>query len=304
MLTETELQKKWESLTFTVNFIFSRVMHDEHICRQVVELILGVRIGKIRYLSAQDEHKTDPDSMRIIMDVFLRDENRIINVEVQTGHKKELPKRSRYYQSVADVSTTSTGTKYRDLPENILIFICTFDPFDRNFPRYTFEYTCNEDKRLKLKDGSLRIFLNTKATKLSALDQKLQAFYHYLQDGVADSTLTQEIFNKITTLKNNSIERRSFMTLALKMADIEYDAYEEGFDKGREDGLQAGLLAGLQQGIEKGIEQGIEQGLEQGAYQKALETARMFLSMGLSPEQVAQGTNLPLETILQLVQEN
>ncbi|MBO7163509.1 MAG: PD-(D/E)XK nuclease family transposase [Spirochaetaceae bacterium] len=56
--------------------------------------------------------------------IFL-EENRIINVEVQTGHKKELPKRSRYYQSVADVSTTSTGTKYRDLPENILIFIGT-----------------------------------------------------------------------------------------------------------------------------------------------------------------------------------
>ena len=35
---------------------------------------------------------------------------------------------------------------------------------------------------LKLKDGSLRIFLNTKATKLSTLDQKLQAFYHYLQE--------------------------------------------------------------------------------------------------------------------------
>ena len=308
MLTEAELQKKWESLTFTDNFIFSRVMHDEHICRQVVELILGVRIGEIRYLSAQDEHKTDPDSMRIIMDVFLRDENRIINVEVQTGHKKELPKRSRYYQSVADVSTTSTGTKYRDLPENILIFICTFDPFDRDFPRYTFQYICNEDKRLKLKDGSLRIFLNTKATKLSTLDQKLQAFYHYLQDGVAESGLTQEISSKITTLKNNSLERRSFMTLALKMADIEYDAYEEGFDKGREDGLQAGLLAGLQQGIEKGIEQGIKQGLEQGvkqgAYQTKLETAKTLLSMGLFPEQVAQGTNLPLETILQLVQEN
>ena len=187
MLTEAELQKKWESLTFTDDFIFSRVMHDEYICRQVVELILGVRIGEIRYLSAQDEHKTDPDSMRIIMDVFLRDENRIINVEVQTGHKKELPKRSRYYQSVADVSTTSTGTKYRDLPENILIFICTFDPFNRNYPRYTFQYICNEDKRIKLKDGSLRIFLNTKATKLSTLDQKLQEFYHYLRDGVADS---------------------------------------------------------------------------------------------------------------------
>ena len=85
------------------------------------------------------------------------------------------------------------------------------------------------------------------------------------------------------------------MTLALKMADIEYDAYEEGFDKGREDGLQAGLLAGLQQGI--------EQGLEQGAYQKALETARMFLSYGDSPEKVAICTNLPLDLVMELRQK-
>ena len=305
MLTEAELQKKWESLTFTDDFIFSRVMHDEHICRQVVELILGVRIGEIRYLSAQDEHKTDPDSMRIIMDVFLRDENRIINVEVQTGHKKELPKRSRYYQSVADVSTTSTGTKYRDLPENILIFICTFDPFNRNYPRYTFQYICNEDKRIKLKDGSLRIFLNTKATKLSTLDQKLQEFYHYLRDGVADSTLTQEISSKITTLKNNSIERRYYMTLALKMADIEYDAYEEGFDKGRKDGLKTGLQQGIEQGMQQGIEQGLQQGMQQGrkegAHETKLETAKNFLSMGFPPEQVAQGTHLPLDVVQKLL---
>ena len=34
MLPEPELQKQWESLTFTDDFIFSRVMHDENICRQ------------------------------------------------------------------------------------------------------------------------------------------------------------------------------------------------------------------------------------------------------------------------------
>ena len=285
MLTEAELQKKWESLTFTDDFIFSRVMHDETICRQVVELILGVRIGKVTYLSAQDEHKTDPDSMRIIMDVFLRDENRIITVEMQTGHKKELPKRSRYYQSVADVSTTPTGAKYRNLPDNILIFICTFDPFNRNIPRYTFQYTCDEDPELKLQDGSLRIFLNTTATQLSALDQKLQAFYHYLQKGVAESDLTQIISNSITTLKNNSLERRHYMTWAIKMADARYDGYDEGFEKG----------------ITTGREEGISIGLEQGAYQNKIETAQNLLSMGLSPEQVAQGTGLPLESVKELM---
>ena len=287
MMQNQDLARKWEALTFANDFIFSRVMRDENICRQVVELILGVKIGQIQYLSAQDEHKLDPDSMRIIMDVYLRDEQRIINVEMQTSHKKDLPKRSRYYQSVADASNTLSGTKYRQLPDNIIIFICTFDPFDKGYPRYTFEYTCVEAQhQLKLQDGSLRIFLNTKATSLSYLDEKLQAFYHYIQEGVVNSDLTEAIAHKIHSLKADSIERRTYMTLALKMADIRYDAYEEGWEKGHEDGMAVGLS------------QGLEQGLEQGAYNKTVEVAQKMLSMGLTPEQVKQVTALPLQTIL------
>ena len=279
MLSEEELQKKWESLTFADNFIFSHVMHDENICRQVVELILGVRIGKIHYLSAQDEHKTDPDSMRIIMDVFLRDEDKIINVEMQTGHKKELPRRSRYYQSVADVSTTPSSSLYPHLPDNILIFICTFDPFDRGFPRYTFQYTCQEaNHQLKLEDGSLRIFLNTATEALNNLDQKLQAFYHYIQKGVVESELTQNISRKIITLKNDSIVRRFYMTWSITMADMR----QEGFEEGREEGISIGL--------------------ERGAYQNKLEIAKSMLSLGLPFDQIQFCTSLPLETVIELAQ--
>ena len=47
-MKETQFQfKKWEDLDITDDFIFSRVMHDEKICRLVVELSLGVRIRKI-----------------------------------------------------------------------------------------------------------------------------------------------------------------------------------------------------------------------------------------------------------------
>ena len=278
MFNEEALQKKWESLTFTDNFIFSHVMHDENICRQVVELILGVRIGKIHYLSAQDEHKTDPDSMRIIMDVFLRDEDKIINVEMQTGHKKELPRRSRYYQSVADVSTTPSSSLYPHLPDNILIFICTFDPFDRGFPRYTFQYSCDEAPQLKLKDGSLRIFLNTATEELNNLDQKLQAFYHYIQKGVVESELTQNISCKIITLKNDSIVRRFYMTWSITMADMR----QEGFEEGREEGISIGL--------------------ERGAYENKLKTAKSMLSLGLPFDQIQLCTSLPLETVMELAQ--
>ena len=47
----------------------------------------------------------------------------------------------------------------------------------------------------------------------------------------------------------------------------------------------------------QGKEQGYEEGLQQGAYQKALETAKMFLSYGDSPEKVALCTKLPLDVV-------
>ena len=80
------------------------------------------------------------------------------------------------------------------------------------------------------------------------------------------------------------------MTLAVKMADARYDGYDEGFEKG------------ITTGREEGISIGLEQGLERGAYQNKLETPKSFLAMGLSPEQVTLGTNLPLETVLELAQ--
>ena len=76
------------------------------------------------------------------------------------------------------------------------------------------------------------------------------------------------------------------MTWSITMADMRRDGFEEG----------------LTTGLEQGREQGREEGREEGAYERALETAKKFLAMGLSPEQVAQGTNLPLKTVLELAQ--
>ena len=79
------------------------------------------------------------------------------------------------------------------------------------------------------------------------------------------------------------------MTWTVKMSDARYDGYEEGFDEGREVGLQVG------------IQQGIEQGIARGAYQTKLETAKNLLSMNFTPTQVAQGTNLPLDVVQNLL---
>ena len=55
-----------------------------------------------------------------------------------------------------------------------------------------------------------------------------------------------------------------------------------------------------EEAYEDGLNKGLQQGISQGAYQEKLETAKNFLSMGLSIEQISRGTGLSLETIKQL----
>ena len=76
-------------------------------------------------------------------------------------------------------------------------------------------------------------------------------------------------------MKQEKEERNMYVTYSSRMMECRRDGYEEG----------------------------ISIGLERGSHQTKLETARKFISMGLSPEQVAQGTNLPLEMVTELVQE-
>ena len=77
---------------------------------------------------------------------------------------------------------------------------------------------------------------------------------------------------------------------------LKQDTYDSGFSAGEEHGI----AIGEKRGILLGRNEGISLGITQGAYQKAVETARKFLSMGLSVEQVANGTGLSVEEIEKL----
>ena len=59
----------------------------------------------------------------------------------------------------------------------------------------------------------------------------------------------------------------------------------------------------LQRGREEGIEKGIEKGREEGKLETLYKTARNFLKLGISAEQIAQATSLPLQEILNLEEQ-
>ena len=174
--------KLGEDLDITDDFIFSRVMRNKKLCRTLLEMILKVKIGKIKFLTSQHTIRIEPNAKGIIMDVYLKDESKVINVEMQATNHGDLPRRARYYQAAADIDTTPKGSEYKDLKQNYVIFICTFDPFHCGKAIYSFQNYCiTYEVPIPLVDGTEKIFLNTTAKDLSNLDLELRLFYDYLQ---------------------------------------------------------------------------------------------------------------------------
>ena len=263
--------KRWEDLDITDDFIFSRVMRNKKLCRTLLEMILKVKVGKIKFLTSHHAIQIDPNAKGIIMDVYLKDESKVINVEMQTSNKGDLPRRSRYYQAAADIDTTPKGSKYKDLKQNYVIFICTFDPFLKGKPIYKFQNLCLEhDEAIYLGDGTEKIFLNTTAKDLTNLDGELRLFYDYIKEKTAQTAFTKELDATISRMKQEKEERNMYLTYTSRMMECRQDGYEEG--------------------------------LERGAYQKALETAKAMLSLGLPLDQIQLCTSLPLDAVQELVQ--
>lgn len=68
-----------------------------------------------------------------------------------------------YYNNIMiDLNAIEKGEIYRYLKESIVIFICKFDPFGEGFSKYTSENIYRENRELYLKDGTSKVFFNTK----------------------------------------------------------------------------------------------------------------------------------------------
>ena len=273
--------KKWEDLDITDDFIFSRVMRNKRLCRTLLEMILKVKIGKIKFLTSHHAIRVEPNAKGIIMDVYLKDENRVINVEMQTSNQGDLARRARYYQAAADIDTTPKGSEYEDLKQNYVIFICTFDLFHKGKPSYTFQNLCLEHgEPIYLDDGTTKIFLNTTSKELDNLDLELRLFYDYVKGNNAQSDFTQELDATISRMKQEKEERNMYLTYTSRMMEFRRDGYEEG--------------------ISIGLERGLTQGIERGTYETKLETAKKLLARGDSPVEIADLLSLSVSQVQEL----
>ena len=240
--------KKFKDLNLNSAFLFAAAANDPETCQLLLELILGRKIPKV---SVKTEHNIllSSDAKCIRLDVNARSEFEVnYNIEAQNSKDGNIVKRSRFYQGQMDVAELKPGDDYNRLPESFVIFICTFDPFDRGLYRYTFTERCEEDGE-PLGDGTCKIFLNTKGKNPDEVSKELITFLGYFEESTdeyverTNNSSIKRLHEKIVMLKKSREWEEGYMQLEELLMRQQRIAREEGRVQGHKEGLKEGLDA-------------------------------------------------------------
>ena len=265
-------EEKWDQATLANNFIFYKVMrHHPEACKHLLEMLLKIKIEKME-MHNEEIIELDRDAKGIRLDVFVKDTDKMYDVELQMTDTKELPERARYYQGVMDLDTLKAGQKYKDLRDSHVIFICLEDIFHNGLPVSTFENICVEDSATKLNDRAYKHFFYASSCAKMIEDEDAKSFFNFLISNRAGNRFTSDLKDYVADAKHNMQWRFQFMTWERQRA---YD-YDDG------------KAAGIQIGEQK----------------KAVEAARSFYANGASIELIAKSLGMTIKQVEDIVKDS
>ena len=282
--------KPYDELFFTDDFLFTKIMRDPQIAKGVVQNLLGIKVKKIEFITSQYSIDELYGGKGIRLDAYLEDEDKVIDIEMQTVIKKDEGLRMRYYQSMMDIDHLNRGEGYSDLKESYVVFICLDDPLGGGKPVYNF-VTKEADGGLILNDRIHKVIYNASSFE-KAENPDVRAFLEFIKRHSATDRLTKEIQDAVDSCKNHQKWRAEYMLWKDQIREWRDEAREDGLAEGREEGIAEGKAIGL------------AEGLLEGERKKAIETARQLLKMNLGTvDQIATATQLSVKEVLEIKQE-
>ena len=282
---------KFQDLNLSDDFLFSKVMGDEAVLRPVVEKILGIQIREMTIVQPQKMIEIEPDSKGIRLDIMADDEEGSRHsVEMQNENEYNINKRSRYYHSMMDLDLLQRGERYQDLRKNIVIFICTFQPFVKfRLHRYVFEKRCLQEPELALNDEMTTVILSTRGSEKD-IDEEMLSFLRYMEDSRdevaagSEGNLVKLVHEKVRVVKQSKVREAEYMKLQERDRKNYLEGREEGIREGLEKGIREGKKEGIREGLEKGVREGKKEGLQEGKRQGELlaviRMTRAFVGQG------------------------
>lgn len=225
------------------DIMFRRMAKDPDFMQEILRAILGDPL--LTVIESRSQEDISPITGRgIVVDCLCRStDGRIINVEVQKGDKGvDHQRRVRYHSSLITVENTGKGTKFSDVPDVTVVYICGFDIFGLGKAMYEIERVIagTTEKRY---NGFREIYL-TPSEDSTDISELMKVF--------TESDCYSERFPVTSDLK------RYYKTIPEGIDEMNF-MVDEYIDKAREEAREEGLAEGRAEGREEGRAEGREE---------------------------------------------
>ena len=229
--------KKLQELTLFDKFLFDETMDIPEAHEAVLQIIFGDdNLKLLTPAQTEKEIRTAPWLRSIRLDVYAMDqEKRIYNTEAQKVEKKDLVKRSRFYQSLIDSSLLEPGKiSFNQMNDTCIIMITPFDLFGEERYQYTFRARCDENPALLMEDGAIRIFLNSHGKNPEEVSPELIELLKYMES--TDAVLAENSANeKLKKIHKHVSQIKSSEEMGVKYMQ-KWEEKVLDIEKGREEG--------------------------------------------------------------------
>lgn len=197
MTNRQETMKRVESLNVIDDALFQKMAEDVGFCEELLSTILGQKVT-ILELYKQDSIKNLQGRSVIIDARCLLEDGTISIVEVQNANDDEHVLRVRYETSCVTANITDPGTKFKNVPNVISIFISKFDIFKRGKTVYHIDRTIRETGDIN-NNGLQEIYVNAKVDDGTDIAKLMRIFKEH-------STYDFSKFPKTSARKHQFLE--------------------------------------------------------------------------------------------------
>lgn len=212
---------KENELEFSDWPMFDLLMTNEELCRELLEVVLNAPVSNIEYIIAENDIRPTLTNHGVRLDAYVKTENEVCNIEMQTVKRAKLGRRLRFYQGAMDTLALRRGEHYGNLPPCYIVFICLHDPFNAGLPVYTLNVKCQENTSVKTDHGFTWIVLAAPAWDRLP-PGRLRNLLHYIATGEAgDDRFATKLAAAVRAANGDEAWRKEKMALLTFEEDME-----------------------------------------------------------------------------------
>ena len=247
--------KTLQDLNMMDSFLFEATTEDMENAKKIAKIIIKRTMGhSVENLVIEPQKQLKGlslDRHGIRMDLYMQENAtfqdgastlRLYDIEPNKYYEKDLPRRSRFYQSLIDSKLLPSNSRYQNLPDLITIWILPYDPFGDDRMIYTVKNIVVENHELVYNDGITKIFVYTKGAKGGS--KELKDFLTYMENTTQTNAVDKELLELheiISNVKSKEDVGERYMTLQ-EMIDYEKrDSYEDGRKNGINDVIKGSI---------------------------------------------------------------